>query len=211
MSAGLLDYFAPHSVGQAAIRQLDRLLRWLMGIEEFSRERDCILRISLVTAAEDVELSDGTRINRGEAIGELHWWNEHILQLPDEGATLQWAVSESRKLRRSLAELAAVVETDPRFREIRVFHAETPVFGAEGMQAVTALAERLGFETRRCQKPGRLLARIRRLGESLLFWALLWTYNPRSQRGRGLRRERCRLFITRTTLLNRYAAPKTCG
>src|ERR1700681_4445282 len=66
----------PDRILSGAVRQLDAALRRRQGIIEFTRDPQCILRLSAHRAEADVLLRD-RRVQRGEPIGEIHLWNEH--------------------------------------------------------------------------------------------------------------------------------------
>jgi len=60
------------------------IVRTFYGFYEFADNRACVLRVGLSPARAPVSLSDGTRVETGELVGTLHFWNEH---LPRHGAT----------------------------------------------------------------------------------------------------------------------------
>jgi len=107
-----------------AVKGLDCLLRRCLDIREFSRDPDCILRLGVVRAGRDLALSDGTRIARGEPVGDLHLWNERVPPMPPEGPTLSWAVTFQKRMKRSLELLAAHVEGQAMHVEGQAAHTE---------------------------------------------------------------------------------------
>ena len=109
------------SLGRAAVRGLDRGLRRLEGVEEFCRRKDCIFRIALVRRREEVRLIDGTHVRRGDPVGEIHYWNEHVPRLGEGRSALAWALAADRAVRRSLQALAAFAESDSRYQNVQVF------------------------------------------------------------------------------------------
>jgi len=181
---------------------LDSLLRRAYRIQEFSRSEDCILRLALGRSKEDVILPDGTRITKGEPIGELHLWNEHIPPMPAKGPDFGWGLMFYRRLIRSLRELAVYVEHEPKFKAVRAFRGEI-AFDPQAHRR-PALFARLGFDFMRPAHPSPL----RRFGdfwENLYAWSLIWTFNPGSLRSKRFwRLERCQLWISRQALLERY-------
>jgi hypothetical protein len=85
-----------------------------------------------------VELRDGTRVERGEPVAEIHFWNERIAAYAVAGtAELTWAFL--RDLRADLRTLAtALAAMPPERRPLAVYGVSTLADGAV----------RLGFETR---------------------------------------------------------------
>jgi len=68
-----------------AVRGVDAILRHRQGIEEFTDDRHCIFRISTETAGRAAILSDGAAIRPGDPLVQIHYWNEHMPVLPENG------------------------------------------------------------------------------------------------------------------------------
>lgn len=195
----------PLGVIRSAIRAFDALLRRCYGIQEFSQKEECLLRIAIGRSRTDVMLSDGTRVRRGEPIGELHFWNERIPPMPDGGPDLAWAFAFERRLARSLVELAAEVESNPRLRGLKAFRGVTSFGSQDGLHQVARLAEQWGFELVDQQKPRGIFRRFASFWENLYTWWIIWAFNPASLKGKSLwRLQRGQLWISRETLLRRY-------
>jgi hypothetical protein len=74
---------------------------------------------------------------------------------------------------------------------------DSPVLGS--------LAARLGFEAVNLTAEAGRWGRFAHFWENIFSWALMWTFNPGSLRGkRFLRLQRYRLWMSRRTLLERY-------
>jgi len=190
------------TIGRAAISHLDLLVRWIHGVYEFTQDENCILRIALGKSAEEITLSDGTRIGKGEVVGELHFWNEHIPPMDEKGPSLEWALKFHRLLMASLKELATYLEDEPRFENIQAFRGET-AFSKEGLKE-RAVFQRLGFDLVRTDRTGKL-KRFGEFWENIYAWGLIWAFNPGSLRRKDFfRLERAQLWISRQALLERY-------
>jgi hypothetical protein len=192
----------PGSIGRAAVRGLDTLVRRAYHVWEFTQDENCILRIAVGRSAGEIALSDGTRIEKGELVGELHLWNEHLPRMDEQGPSLVWALRAYRLWESSLKKLVTYLEHAPQFEEIRAFRGETAFF-KEDLEG-SALFSRMGFDLVRRNPTGKL----RRFGdfwENLYTWWLIWTFNPGSMKTKNLRRlERAQLWISRQALLERY-------
>jgi hypothetical protein len=191
-----------------AVRRLDTYLRQRQGIREFTNCPECLLRYSLGTAPTDVQLSDGTRVRRGEPIVELHLWNEQIPVLPAAGPDLAWALAARHRMRRSLEELALALADAPEMREIGACRGQTIFAGQQQAgAALFHLLQRFGFE---CvdEGPPTLGRRAHDLFEDVLIGALTWTYNPAGLRRDKLLRRRCPVWISRARVIERYG-PKS--
>jgi len=190
------------AIGRAAVRGLDVLVRRAYHVREFTQDENCILRIALGRSAKDMTLSDGTRIEKGEVVGELHLWNERLPRMDEEGPSLQWALTTYRLWRVSLKKLTAYLENDPQFENIRAFRGESALLkdDLEG----SALFERLGFDLVRRNRTSRL-ERFAEFWENLYTWWLIWTFNPGSMRSKNLSRmERAQIWISRRALIEKY-------
>lgn len=190
------------AIGRAAVRGLDVLVRRAYHVREFTQDENCILRIALGRSAKDMTLSDGTRIEKGEVVGELHLWNERLPRMDEEGPSLQWALTTYRLWRASLKKLTAYLENDPQFENIRAFRGESALLkdDLEG----SALFERLGFDLVRRNRTSRL-ERFAEFWENLYTWWLIWTFNPGSMRSKNLSRmERAQIWISRRALIEKY-------
>ncbi|MFQ5812880.1 MAG: hypothetical protein ACE5I2_06790 [Anaerolineae bacterium] len=190
------------TIGRAVISRFDVLLRRVYHVREFTLDESCILRIALARSPGEITLSDGTRIGKGEVVGELHLWNEHIPPMDEEGPSLEWALKSRRLLRASLKKLATYLEDEPQFESVRAFRGET-AFPKEGLEG-RALFERLGFDLVRKDRRGRL-KRFGEFWENFYTWGLIWTFNPGSLRRKKLfRMERAQVWISRQAFLERY-------
>jgi len=206
---------------RSAISALDTLLRRVYHVQEFTQKENCILRIALSRSDREVTLSDGTRILKGETIGELHLWNEHIPPMAKEGPDFGWALKFYYRLTRSLEDLAEYVETDPKFKDPRAFRGETAFPMGGLMNALPAdgrappfdyresvhqgwdadLVKQLGFDFVRANRAGKL-RRFGEFWEHLYTWGLIWTFNPGSLKAkRFFKLERGQLWISRQALL----------
>jgi hypothetical protein len=192
------------SIGRVAVCGLDVLLRRIYHVWEFTEDEHCILRIALGRSTRELTLSDGTGIEKGEVVGELHLWNEHLPRMDEEGPSLEWALKTYRLWRASLKKLVAYLEDEPQFAGIRAFRGET-AFLRDDLEE-SGLLERLGFDVLRRDR-GDKLRRFEEFWENLYTWWLIWTFNPGSLRRKEfLRMERAQLWISRQALLERYGS-----
>jgi hypothetical protein len=190
------------AIGRAAVRGLDVLVRRAYHVHEFTQDENCILRIALGRSTKDMILSDGTRIEKGEVVGELHLWNERLPRMENEGASLQWALKAYHLWRVSLRQLTAHLEDEPQFAGVRAFRGETALRkdDLEGSD----LFERLGFDLVRADRSSRL-KRFGEFWENLYTWWLIWTFNPGSLRRKDFfRMERAQIWISCRAMIEKY-------
>lgn len=187
------------------VRNLDARLRRRNHIREFCQDNRCLLRLALTTSDRDLTLSDGTRIARGEPIGELHLWNEHIPVMPKAGPDLAWGLTLQRRLLHSWAELAAYVEGAPEFRGVRAFRGELAVRGHHELAQAAELAGRWGLELVTPDGPLGAWQRFVDFWRNVYALALIWTYNPASLKGKGpVSLQRGQFWISRATLVRKH-------
>jgi ceramide glucosyltransferase len=186
------------------VRRLDAFLRRRQGIFEFSDAADCLFRISIGACEEPIALADGTMVGPGQKIGDLHLWNEHLPQMSADGPSLAWAHEAMLKAQKSLAMLAQTPEKDERLKGIQVFRARSNVTPRGGVRMLQRLAERMHCELREPPQHGGLGTKLHDLGENLLVWALVRTFNPGGLRGAKLMRKRSEFWISRKELMMKY-------
>jgi hypothetical protein len=183
---------------------LERLLRRLGGVQEFTQDEECILRIAFTASKQDVELSDGTKVRAGDRICELHLWNEHIPPMPPEEPDLRWGLTFYRLAVKSFRSLAAYIAANEP-QDIVALGGQMAFLEKENSPVLASVAVQLGFDIVNLTAQGGRWRRFTHFWENIFSWALMWAFNPGSLRGkRFLRLQRYRLWMSRRTLLQRY-------
>ena len=186
---------------RSGIQLLDHFLIQVYRIFEFDQDENVLFRLSLHPAQRELTLPTGTEINKGDTVAILHFWNEHMPQIPASGATLNWAITFRRQMDHSLHELAVYIAHDPAMQRVTAFHG-IPTFGTDHMEK---LISRWGFERVTLEQDNRLWGRFARFWENLYTSWLVWAYNPASLNGKDLTQARqYELWITRQVLLEKY-------
>lgn len=187
------------------IRGLDALLRHSYHIYEFNTDPDCMLRLSLGVNDREFTLANGVCILRGDPVGEFHFWNEHIPQIPEKGPNLAWARLFQKRLDFSLKALAEHVANNPDFEHVQVFLGSPPLGGINMARALQRGFQRWGFEFGPEPEKGGGWQRFADFWRNLYATSLVWTYNPRSLNNKDLRHiERLPVLLSKETLLHRY-------
>ncbi|MBV9522371.1 MAG: hypothetical protein JO010_06245 [Alphaproteobacteria bacterium] len=195
---------APPSRGVlgGAVRGLERVIRYTHDIYEFTPDKDCILRVGRAVAEDELALGDGTQIRPGEPILELHFWNEHLPAIPEDGPCIAWGRLMHERVLRSMRLLARHLQSDERCRDIAALRGEAAFASRLGRSQMLRVARRYGFELFEGRRPvGR---RFRFFWENFFVWGLIWTFNRGGLRGKRLIRERFELWISRQELIRRY-------
>lgn len=184
------------------VGSIDAVLRACNGIFEFTEDPLCVLRLGLRPASEARILADGTAIGLGDPVGGLHLWNEHLPRYSGNGVDLGWAGEMRHRVVLSLRLLADYVEREPAWREVRAFAGAANLSPRLGMEQISRLAERHGFEV--IEPAPTLARRIHFIGDCFNTWALTRAFNPTALPRQRFLRGRCELWISRDTLLARY-------
>jgi hypothetical protein len=192
----------PDEFWTGSVARIDALLRSYYHIYEFTDDPDCVLRVALSQARAPVSLSDGTQIEIGEPVGTLHFWNEHLPRYSSK-PDLAWACAVRDRVVYSLQAFSMHIESEPAWRGVRAIRTETALPARLGASQIGRVFQRYGFE--RVPTDPSLAARLHGLGECVVLWALTRAFNPAALPRQPFLRDRHELWISRATLLLRYA------
>jgi len=194
----------PKGMLRAAICALDALIRRIRGVQEFTDDPYCLLRIGRAKSGSDVTLSDGTHVGKGETVGELHIWNEHIPAMPVNGTLVAWLLRMYSSTLRSFRLLARYLASEAQWSSLRAWCGKSS-FTPAGVRAPD-LFPRLGFEVVGLQSPPK----FRNFWDNVYWWMLNWTFNPTSLgQKRFFNLERWEVWISSAELQRRYGGPGT--
>ncbi len=189
-----------------AILRTDAFMRSRLGIEECADGEQNVLRLSRRINGGDLRFSDGTWVRKGERIGELHLWNEHLVRLRRNEGGVAWALKAAHAANTSLRALTTYIEREPSWRAVQAFRADAAFLSRHGSARLPRILARYGFEIPRGPESTHLGARLRSLLPTLYTICLMWAFNPASVSAKQvLHFERQQFWITRRTLLSKYA------
>jgi hypothetical protein len=186
-----------------AVAALDARLRRLGSVEEYTSDPRCIFRIQIDRLDRAVMLSDGTWLNAGERIINLHLWNEQIPRFGADGASLTWASRLTRRVEISLRELCRFLSVTPELSNVVAICANVALGTKRDVAQLILMADRFGFlavQMPRCS----LTERVYRIGENILISLLILVHNVQALRRDSLLRDRVRIVLRRSTLERRY-------
>jgi YkoP domain len=189
---------------ESAIFGLDRWLRRRQGVYEYSSDPACLFRIQRARADRALSLSDGTCIDAGDPILNLHLWNEHMPAMTPEGATMAWARQVSRALGTSLGELAQYLAQSPELDDIAVLRADMRLGTAEKSAQLARIMAHYGFESADCEIESAGL--LHRFGENIFIFLLVLATNPATVRAPILWRARKQVYLSRAALERRHGS-----
>jgi hypothetical protein len=190
------------------MESVDVVMRRLYHVQEYDQSGKCLFRIALRGAKHAFTLRDGTRIEPGMPLGDLHLWNEHLPRFGRSGADLGWAKALLKRAEFSLEALARFVQDDPAWAEVQAFGGALAVpFRPRATKQLRFVAEEHGFGTpfEFEGTPGALAV----FAESVRTWSFCKAYNPAACLHSPFLRGRQDLWLSRSTLLARYGACPT--
>ncbi len=190
---------------QTMVYRFDLVLRRQRRVKEFTQDEGCILRIALAVCRKDIELSDGTKVQSGERICELHFWNERLPPMPREGPDLRWGLEFYRQAVRSLRSLVAYIVAEQGLEDIVALRGEMALPGGDQLLPFARAGSQMGFDVLNLTLEADRWGRFKHFWENIYSWALMWAFNPGSlRRKRFLRLQRYQFWMSRQTLLQRY-------
>lgn len=183
-----------------AVAALDARLRHRQAVFEYTSNPSCIFRLDIGAAPRLIILRDGTCAHPGERLARLHFWNEQIPSLPQQGATIGWARRMQRAIVVSLVELAHYLASRPDLDDISIVGGDVPSATEAQREQLARIMTRYGFEA--VVEPERLPfgGRLNRLGENILISLIVFTHNARALRPDTLRRVRLPIYLSRRLL-----------
>jgi hypothetical protein len=188
----------------AVIDKIDKELRCRNGVTEYTQSRDCLCRMQIIRSADDLLLTDGTRVRPADRIIDLHFWTQQVPLIPPAGPTLAWARQITRIFGSSLQELAHHLAARADVEDIAAIRASIALGSAARSDQVCRVLSRFGFELAPRQEEPSLGERIHRYGENILISLMVLAHNPITMRSDTLRRDRVVLYLSRRSLERRY-------
>ena len=186
---------------------LDRRLRRVHQVFEYSDRPDCVFRIQRKPSSSSYVLSDGVAVREGDPVIELHLWNEHLPKMSAARASIGWGSRLNHGFRNSLEELASYLDARPEFDDVEVVYANMALGGRDRTdELVLKLCRVLGLERVNDGHRVSLGEHLQRCGENILGLMLSMATNPAASRLDMLGRSRARLAISREKLRSRRAA-----
>lgn len=183
---------------------LDERLRRHLSVFDYVDHRDCILRMQISHADEEVALANGLSVRAGDRLIDLHLWNEHLPEMGCDGPSVRWARRMAKSLDFSLRELANYLRVRPQLDDIAVIRGVMPVRGLEQSRHLHFIVARYGFHAAPETAPRSLGRHLHRAGENALGLMLALASNPAAAHLDLLRRGRAPLYLARRDLDARY-------
>lgn len=186
---------------RAIIRRFDGWLSRVEGVEPFTDDPRCIMRIQAGRAKFDLVLPDGV-IPRGADVLLPHLWNERMPRIPAAGPDLAYAAGFQQRIIASLKLIAQHLESAPALRAVQAVGGVTAHISLEHAHGGRAMLQRLGFTILPYHRP---FGAFGEFWENFYTWWLMWTYNPASTQHRKLwGLHRTEFWMTKNGFLEKY-------
>jgi hypothetical protein len=189
---------------EAMVSALDDRLRLHQGVIEYTNSPDCLFRIQIVTSDENYVLSDGTCIQPGDRVANLHVWNEQFPCFAGKGPTLAWARRVNHAFDFSLRELAAFLDGRRDLNDVIAICANMSLSPAERSAQLVRFVSRFGFERIAAVNSRSFRQQMHWFGENILISMMVLARNAAALRVDTFRRDRTLVFLSCRELRRRY-------
>ena len=130
-----------------ALSAFDARQRRRQAVFEYTRNPACIFRLDISRTPRELILRDGTRIRPGDRVARLHFWNEQIPPMAEDGATIAWARRMQRAIALSLRDLARYLAGRPDLADIAVICGHAPSATKSQSGQLARIMAYYGFES----------------------------------------------------------------
>jgi hypothetical protein len=189
-----------------ALSAFDDRQRRRQAVFEYTSNPACIFRIDVTRASRAVTLRDGTFVRPGDRVVRLHFWNEQIPTLPEDGATIAWARRMQKAIGGSLEELSRYLAAQPDLADIAVICGHVPSGTKSQSRQIARIMAYYGFETILETEPLPFAERLHRFGENILISLIVLAHNAGALRSDTLARVRVPIFLSRRVLDHEFTA-----
>jgi hypothetical protein len=188
---------------RAIIRRFDAWLSHTKGVEPFTDDPGCIMRLQTGTATHILILPAAT-ISVGAKVLLLHAWNERMPAIPLDGPDLDYGLRFQRLMLASLKLVAQHILANPALQAVQAVGGITAHISLKEADGGRAMLEHLGFTVMPYHRHF-LLGAFGEFWENFYTWWLMWTFNPVSTRHRKLwDLQRTEFWMTKEEFLKRY-------
>ena len=186
---------------RAIIRRFDAWLSHVEGVEPFTDDPHCIMRIQLAHASHTLALPDSTVPGDAQVL-LLHAWNERMPPIPSKGPDLAYGAKLRRLTVATLKLVARHIQQTALLSSIQAVGGITAHVSLKGAAGGRVMLEQLGFTVVPYHRP---LGAFGEFWENFYTWWLMWAFNPASTRHRKLwELQRTEFWMTKAKFLEEY-------
>ena len=183
------------------IRRFDNWLSQVEGVEPFTDDPQCVLRIQLGHINQDITFPDPIIRSKSSAL-LIHFWNEHMPIIPEKGPDLSYGLKLQRLIVYSMKLIAKHIQDNPSLNNVRVIGGITTFVSRESADGGRASFQHLGFTIFPYQRSAGAFGEF---WENFYTWWVMWTYSPVSAQYRKmLDMQRTEFWTTREKFLDKF-------
>ena len=183
------------------IRRFDNWLSHKDGVEPFTDDPQCILRIQIIQLDHDISFPDQT-VHAGSKALSIHFWNEHMPLIPDDGPDLAYGLKFQRLIVYSMKLIAEHIEDRSALNDVKIVGGITTFVSREAADGGRKSFEHLGFTI---FPHHRTLGAFGEFWENFYGWWLMWTFNPVSARYRKMQdMQHTEFWMTREKFMEKF-------
>ena len=189
---------------RALIRRFDTWLSHVEGVEPFTDDPNCIIRLQVASVTHSLTLPEVT-IPPGANVLLLHAWNERMPAIPPEGPDMAYGLRFQRLMLASFKLVATHILANLALQRVQAVGGVTAHVSLKETDSGRAMLEHLGFTVMPYHRP-HLFGAFGEFWENFYTWWLMWTFNPVSTRHRKLwDLQRTEFWMTKEAFLKRYS------
>jgi hypothetical protein len=189
---------------RAIIRRFDTWLSHVEGVEPFTDDPNCIIRLQVASATHSLTLPEAT-IPCGANVLLLHTWNERMPVIPPDGPDLAYGLRFQRLMLASFELVARHILANSTLQSVQAVGGVTAHIPLKEADGGRTMLEQLGFTSMPYHRH-HFWGAFGEFWENFYTWWLMWTFNPISTRHRKLwDLQRTEFWMTKKAFLKRYS------
>jgi hypothetical protein len=186
---------------KAGVLLIEFLLRKSLRVYEFTDDPNCILRIQIASAPHTVMI-ENQAITKGDPVLGIHVWNEHMPKLPEQGASIEWAIRVRRMAIHSFGEVARELQKGGKYAPIHAVFGESTIFSFSEHTGGLRMMQSLGFTMLPYDRPS---GKFGEFWANMFSWWLMWAFNDVSLHSRHFRNlDRTEAWMLVDDFIHRY-------
>lgn len=188
---------------RAIIRRFDAWLSHVEGVEPFTGDPNCVIRLQVASTSHALTLPK-TTIPPDASVLLLHAWNERMPAISSDGPDLAYGLQFQRLMLASFKSVARHILANPALQRVQAVGGVTAHVSLKEADGGRVMLEHFGFTVMPYHRH-RLLGAFGEFWENFYTWWLMWTFNPPSTRHRKLwDLQRTEFWMTKDEFLKRY-------
>ncbi|HUH97933.1 MAG TPA: hypothetical protein VLZ89_11270 [Anaerolineales bacterium] len=186
------------------IRNFDDWLSRVEGVEPFTQDPECILRVQIGQVDHDILFPDQA-VRSGSRALFIHFWNERMPLIPEQGPDLSYGLRLQRLTVHSMKLIAKHIQEAPSLNDVQAVGGITTFVSGGSADGGRASFQHLGFTIFPHPRP---LGAFGEFWENFYGWWMMWTFNPVSARYRKMRdMQQTEFWMRREKFIEKFGEP----